>query len=231
MGLFKNSKLNFFQYKSILVLVVVLLSGCKTANVRDDYTFSEETEAGIIIGSVTQTKDTGTATNTQFFVNYHSKKNKKTLYSKEESALLGYLGAKSEFGPEEDFGRIFVIEIPPGKHEVDHWNITHGDGGYYGFTLYPKSPSPVLNFDVTSGDIIYLGNFHMNVESGKNLFGMTIPTGGVPEINDEYDRDIKLFKKKFAQFSNKEIKNGTVHSGLWINEANEIEELSIPKSE
>jgi len=211
----------------VLLSSAIFFFGCQTANVRSDYKIDEKTESAIIIGSVTQREDAGLPTNAQFYVNYKTKHHKR-LYAKKKTPL-GYLGVVNEFENTGVTGRIFVIELPVGQHKIDHWSIDYGDGG--GFILYPKVAPPTLNFALQTGQILYLGNFHMAIETGTGLFGQTLPVSGAPTIKDESDRDIKMFKERYPQLASEKITVNVIHSGAWVNE-NQIDEmLEVPKSE
>ena len=94
----------------------------------------------------------------------------------------------------------------------------------------PKVPPPKLEFTMEPGQIMYIGNFHLQIESGKNFFGMKIPVGGMPTIKSEYDRDIRNFHEKYPQFKGQEITNNVLNDGPWLNEVHKEEELVIPTS-
>ncbi len=172
----------YFSFRCLWVCVLlsgaIIISGCQTANIKKYYSFDGKVETAIIIGSVTQREDAGLPTNSQFYVN-HNEKYQKQLYVKEKTAL-GYLGVVNEFENTGVAGRIFVIELPVGQHALNHWTIEYGDAP--GFILYPKISPPPLVFTLHAGQIMYLGNFHMAIETGKGLLGQTLPVSGIPVI-------------------------------------------------
>lgn len=205
----------------------VILSGCQTTNIKQDYSFDEKADTALIIGSVTQTENAGLPTNAEFYIDYNGKYQKQ-LFAKQKTTL-GYLGVVNEFENTGVAGRIFVIELPAGQHVMNHWRIEYGDGS--GFILYPKVPPPTLTFSLEARQIVYLGNFHMEIKTGKGWLGQTLPTTGIPIINDEHERDIKFFKERYPQFASREIIINVIHSGPWVSESQLDEELSIPKAE
>ncbi len=210
-------------------VIVLLLGGCQTPNVPDDFSFepSADKNTGIIIGSVTQNNDVSNATVADFRIDHQLKKDTKLLYSMNTNELLG--GFANKFGFEEGNlgGRMFVVEVEEGDHQLDYWSINHNNNY---LIIYPKVPPPKLEFSLEHGQIMYIGNFHIDIVAEKNFLGALLPLGGEPSINNKYPRDIELIYEKYPQLKDKEITINVLHEGTWINEIHEEEELEIPTS-
>lgn len=212
---------------SLLLIVFFFISGCQTLNVKEDFELDPEAETGLVIGSVTQNIDAATEANAAFFINKESGKNIKNIQAKVNSLILGTLTANNEFAEQQKSGRIFAVEVPAGENILDSWEIKLSGGGY----IYPRTPPPSLSFDVNPGEVIYIGNLHIDVESGKNFLGIKRAFGGVPSLYDEQERDIPLLKAKFKALADKNISVNVLHEGVWVDEETIDDELEIPLGE
>ncbi len=209
--------------------MLLLLYGCQTTNIREDYSLETNSASNIaiVVGTVSQNLSSSKLTVSEFRIDQQNDNKTKTVYSQITNEIIGSLANKYEYQDAHSGGRLFVVEIDAGKHQLDYWAINHSNNY---LTLHPKVPPPNLEFNIEQGQIMYLGNFHIEIESGKNLFGQKIPIGGIPSINNEYDRDIKYFREKYPKLSTKDVISNVLHEGKWINELNEQEELVIPTS-
>ena len=210
-------------------LFILLLTGCQTPNISKDFKFNEneELKTGLIIGSVSQNLGNSKATVADFRIDYALKNKTKLLYSMDLNEVLGGFANKFGFEDENTGGRIFAVELDAGDHQLDYWSINHNQNS---LVLYPKVPPPVLKFTLERGQIMYLGNFHINIESYKSLLGAKLPAAGVPSISSEYDRDVKYFHEKYPQFKGKEITVNVLHDGIWLDDIHNQEKLVIPTS-
>ena len=214
----------------LAILPLILLIGCQTTNIRQDYSLDSTSgnNIALVVGSVTQNLESSKHTVSSFKIDYQSKSTTKTMYSQITNEFLGTLANKYEFKENDRGGRLFVVEIESGRHSVDNFSINHNGGQ---LVLHPKVPPPSLEFDIKQGEIMYLGSFHIDIKSGKNLLGFAVPVGGVPSIGDMYDRDVKYFYEKYPQFNDENVINNTLHEGVWIDDINKPEALVIPTSD
>lgn len=67
----------------------------------------------------------------------------------------------------------------------------------------------------------------MNMTTGENIFGMVMPSGGLPEIIDQTDRDLSLFKQRYPQFSDKNINADILTQGPWLTSTNVSRNLNM----
>jgi len=163
--------------------------------------------------------------NALYYINYRSGEPRKVLYGRARTPF-GFIGSPNEMSGGDLQGRIFVLELPAGKHQIDQWAIEQGKLSF----LYPKQPPPPLEFKVAAGEIHYLGNFHMQMEAGKNWVGMTIPVAGYPTIKDMNERDVDMFRERYPQFANRPVRVDVLATDVWVSGSFEEEELVVPKS-
>ena len=210
-----------------LIWLCSMIAGCQTtieANIRPDYTFENKKDTGLIIGTVSHRKDVGKDASSIFFINYRSKNPLVILNSGASQFFL----RKNELEGTGFYGKLFVIEVPAGRHVVDHWQIFSMHS--LGTVLTPKSEPPPMNFEITAGEILYLGNFHVAINTHENILGEPIPDGGIPIIKDESKRDLRMLRERYPQFNERNVKVNVIHSGPWINELIKSQELTVPKS-
>ena len=186
-------------FQTLLILwLCSLVSGCQTtiqSNIRTDYNFGDNKDTGLIIGTVSHPEGVDDIVFSTFYINYYLGTPKGVLSFRERGLLYSGHPAEFEFEDAGNKGKLFVLEFPVGEHSVDYWNI---QAGFFGWQ--PKSAPAPLEFNIQPGEILYLGNFHMQPTKGKYLAG-EFQDGGIPVINDKSDRDIPLFRSLYPNFS------------------------------
>lgn len=191
---------------SILILSVIL-TGCAAVNVNKDYKLDKSKNVGLVLGSVSQNWDgfNGNAY-TVYYFNKVGSKDSKMLETKTESVFgrkAGHLYGTS--------GRIFLLELPEGEYNFNHWSINNGSGAY----ISPKKSLKLLSFTVKRGEINYIGNLHIHYATGKNIFGFTIIGGGLVSVKAQYDRDTKSFKNRYPNLANEVVNKKLMKLGIW----------------
>ena len=219
-------------YKSFqaisLIWLCSMIAGCQTtiqSNIRPDYNFENNKDSGLIIGTVSHPEEVDDIVFSIFHINYYSGNPKGTIRFRERGLLYSGHPAEFEFEDAGNKGKFFILEFPAGEHSVDYWGIQ------FGFWLVsPKSAPTPLEFNIQPGEILYLGNFHMQPTKGKYLAG-EFQDGGIPVINDQSDRDIQLFRELYPDFGARNIKVNVLHEGRWSNELTEPDVIHIPVSD
>lgn len=211
----------------LLLCLCPLVSGCQTtilSNIRTDYDFESNKDTGLIVGTVSHPGNTDSITSSMFHINYYSG-NPKAILSFRERGVF-YYGHPADFQFEDvgNKGKLFVLEFPAGEHSVDYWEIGYG---YHGW--YPKSAPSPLEFNIQPGEILYLGNFHMQIIEAEKWY--QVLDGGFPIIKDKSERDIQLFRKLYPDFGARNIKVNVLHEGRWSNELTEPDVIHIPVSD
>ena len=215
-------------FKTLLLLCLCsLVSGCQTtvlSNIRTDYDFKSNKDTGLIVGTVSHPKDTDSITFSMFHINYYSGNPKALLNFRERGIFYYGHPAEFEFEDSGNKGKLFVLELPAGEHSVDYWQIANGYNRWY-----PKSAPSPLEFMIQPGEVLYLGNFHMQIIPPKKWY--KVLDEGFPLIRDKNERDIQLFRELYPSFSARNIKLNVLHEGRWTNELTEPDVIVIPVSE
>lgn len=178
----------------LLGVVAICLVACtNNRNIAFDEPLALERGTGLVVGSVTDECES---------VGFMGKKWGKTTFSWENlgTGETGTFRPVTE-DPLEDSqagglfrqfgcfrGQLIARKMPAGRYALTNWSIETGAYRYFGLDLEP------LRFNVKSGDIVYIGNLNMVLQYGENIFGMTMVAGGVPQINDYFDRDMRLLR-------------------------------------
>lgn len=92
----------------------------------------------------------------------------------------------------DKYGHVYVLELAPGHHRFTgwaaHWNNLH--------FAHRTGPGPLpLEFDVASGDVIYIGNLHANWVVGTALFGNRVPVASTVTVKDNSKEDIAIAER------------------------------------
>ena len=62
-------------------------------------------------------------------------------------------------------GKLFVIELGPGKYAFDGWHATQGS-----YTSVTPTDPKKFTFEVKSGEVTYIGELEFNLIFGKKYF-------------------------------------------------------------
>jgi hypothetical protein len=113
-----------------------------------------------------------------------------------ERRLTTYIG---EFISKRDFlnppGALWVLELSAGSHRISRWGVMYNTG-LGGGTFQPRD-CPPLEFELHAGEILYLGNLHMETSMAKNIFGLKVLGRGYPTFRDERARDLARFRQQY----------------------------------
>lgn len=105
-------------------------------------------------------------------------------------------------------GVVFAKELPAGEYVLTNWWLNNGTG----MTVSPREPVPI-QFTVRAGEAVYIGNLHMTVRTGDNIFGITITAGGWPEIVDHAERDLPVIRSAYPALP--DIRVGVLDGRHW----------------
>ncbi|MFW2372481.1 MAG: hypothetical protein ACN4GM_05115 [Gammaproteobacteria bacterium] len=195
---------------SIIFVGYMILTGCATSNINKEFDFIENSQTGVVIGSLTQ--DVSGSAYARYYMQSVTDSSKPiTLHSRQQN-LSGLMPGfvKSEFIGMD--GRLFTIELVEGEYKFTHWDVNSGSTNYFPVKL-PTS----LKFEVTAGEIVYLGNIHMRL----------IDDGMLPYISNKSERDIALFKQKYPKLTDHTIQIRPLAQGLWHSESDINDNLPI----
>lgn len=197
-----------------LVIAALLLSGCAAKSVEQEFTFSPEAETGLIIGSATSSKEYSNFDTTTYF-RYAKADGLGTL----DLSTAGFiqprrrsfmLGPRSDSEFQDADGSLFALSFAPGDYVFETWEVLNGNNG----VISPIDRNSVT-FTVRKGEAIYIGNLHMNLRKGQNVFGISIIAGARPEILDKSERDIPMLLKRYPNLKREDITISILDDRPW----------------
>ena len=202
-------------------LLIVTLSGCAAKSVQKDFTFKDDqSNEGLVFFSVSHDLAGGRGAKAIFYLDGGVTSGTGSMVFSLREAFPG-IPAGSEF--EDSYGQLVALALPVGKHQIDGWQITNGTGA----RIYPREKPAPLEFHVQAGQAKYLGNLHANLQTGRNLFEVTIVGNGYPEVRDRRDRDVEIFEARYPQFKGKVVIEPFA-LGPWIGKSGTRTQVDIP---
>ena len=208
---FRKNKTMLKIYKAILLCSLISLTGCainSTKPIARDFSFDAKANTGLIIGSISQ-ELAKNKVNSYFYLASNNDIHTSQKVKVSKNSLLLHSYKRSQFS--ETSGRIYALELPVGKHTLKTWSVFNGTGA----TITPRNEPTPIEFTVKKGEVLYVGNLHMNFINGRNLFGMSIIGSAYPELTNEYDRDISVFHDKYPGLKQHKIKAIEIKNGRW----------------
>ena len=194
----------------LLFLSAVVLTGCAASSVQRDYSLNGKPNEGVVVLSLSF--DQSGSRNFQGIFFLDPDPNSLLPLGTQLRTLREYpfMRFGSEF--KDSYGQVLALSLPAGKHKIAGWKLVRAAG----YEIFPiRSPEP-LEFEVVPGTVQYLGNLHLNLETGKNFLGISIIADAHPEVRDQRARDIEMIEKKYPQFKDK-ISIQLLPQGPWTN--------------
>lgn len=179
--------LSRFRWPLVACLSTALLLGCAGPQVAKDATPESTKDRGIVVVSVTHDAETGRRASAQFVIDKASGQFETRLLRSVEQVMGIPKG--SDF--DEERGRVYVMDVEPGVHSVDSWQSA-GDS----VRIAPRNAPAPLRFEVKAGEVVYIGNLNLNHTTGRNLFGMSVVAGALPEVRDRSELDLAIAERK-----------------------------------
>ena len=131
-----------------------------------------------------------------------------------ERRLTPYIG---EIFGKQDFsnppGALWVLELNPGTHRISRWGVMYNSGAGEG--TFQARNCPPIPFDVHAGEILYLGNLHMETSMARNVFGLKALGRGYPTFRDEKSRDLARFREKYPALATHHIETRLLDFSPW----------------
>ena len=159
---------------------------------------------GLVVLSVTQGKEK------RALGVFYLKQTHKHLM-RQLTPYLGELFGKRDFTNPD--GALWVLELEPGTHQIDGWGVRYNTG--LGEGVFQPRGCPPLTFQVRSGEVIYLGNLHMETFMVRNIFGLKVLGKGYPMFRNERVRDVAKFQEKYPKFSNRPVQTRLLDFSEW----------------
>lgn len=167
-------------------LIATALCACvSNAPVADPHaSVVQAADKAIVIVSVSHDR-TASGASARFFIDGGTPKAVKV----ESTAGHLELPIKNHF--RDKYGHVYVLEMPPGHHRFTTWNATWRNA----YTRPVVGLVP-LEFDVAKGDVVYIGNLHVQWLLGKRwLTGSQFPYAAMATIKDEFAEDIAIAER------------------------------------
>lgn len=186
--------------KALLALCITLLAGCAAKSVQRNFELDSAAGKGLVIISVSHDLVGSRNTTGTFYMDRSGPMADMKILRTLGEAFPGIVKG-SQF--KDSYGQVLVLELAPGKHSIDSWRAARQAG----YEITPATEPPPLEFDVAAGSIQYIGNLHLNLESGKNLVGLTVVADVQPEVRDMSARDLALVERIYPQFKGRIVIN------------------------
>ena len=114
-------------------------------------------------------------------------------------------------------GQLMFIRLPEGHYELTNWRLRSHSGLHRNRDLGPAYLPPI-GFFVREGEVVYLGNFHVNVDYALSD---TLPEHLQPiqsaglAIKDESERDLFVFRDRYQAFAGKPVRMSVKSRPEW----------------
>lgn len=160
-----------------------LLAACvSTAPVLDPATGTATLrDKSIVIVSVSHDQLAGSGAHTLFFMDLGAD----AVRLPTTQVLFTDPDISNDFKPE--IGHVYVLQVKPGHHSISSWSMMFG-------TRNAEAPSGIvpLDFDVSAGEVLYLGNLHVAAFEGRRRFGLKTIAGVAAVVQDKSARDLPI---------------------------------------
>lgn len=185
---------------------VLLLAACAGNPVSQKTHPAELAGKAVIVFSVSHDLQAGNGSKALVHMNLGDIGQRATLSSIDDT--LGIPHA-NEFKTRR--GHVYVLEVEPGWHQFDSWQVAATGGGY---RLFPKSEPKPLQFEVRKGQAVYLGNLHAHLQLGRNVFGLPVTNNAAIVLLNQAQEDIPLAEAKVPSLRGK-IEIRLLKQGPW----------------
>lgn len=188
----------------LALLLSLLIVSCKTHQEANPEEFKEASGNGLVIGTLTF--DSDKPANDIYRIFFEPTTGDKRFIRKNKGRIFIKARDKKGKALNGDFNNkhtyLFAFELKPGKYEFNQYNYLNNIG-YTG--LVSSSSKFSIPFTIESGTIAYVGE----------LIYHDKPEPDMPKIivQDNYQRDMEEFEKKFPGAEWSRAENMTVKKG------------------
>lgn len=179
-----------------LVLASALISACVTQQVSGPLPDKRAAQSAIVIVSATHGNAIGRSARAIFYLD----SNEGFFEERRLQSIEDVFGIPTGSDFDDLYGKVYVLEVKPGKHSVDSWQVPTSGG-----RLVPREKPVPLDFLIQAGETVYLGNLHMHIARGRNIFGMSIVADAVPEVRDRRELDLSIAERKVPGIRNRAV--------------------------
>lgn len=208
----------------LYLTMFLFLAGCAESNVRPSYSLvqAQSQGHGLLVGSLSVGKyDSAYPADINYFIQPVGTPEGPHLYIPHLNVISGcdtLNVGDSDF--KDVCARLFVVDLPAGDYDITGWNIDNGLKTY----ITPRQWVPA-RFTIQAGKATYIGNIHMGIAVGQNVFTIHIIAGGWAFLHDERARDIPVLKQRYPT-----LDDGNITIGLVILPAGDdvLKALDVP---
>lgn len=179
--------------KLLLACIIVLLAGCASKILKPEPLTKENLSGNnaVLIGSFARNPEAPAYySQTFYFRNVETKKVHEIKSQQEFNIFTGK--TPDEFSTDNDAGATFAFRLPAGKYVLYNFSLYRPAGYFYSY--YFSKADFAIPFDVYPNKANYLGQLKLEGATGKNLFHMSVPAGGIWVISDQRERDLQLLR-------------------------------------
>lgn len=205
----------------LMLASISLATGCASKSIQGDYSLDTAKDEGVVVVSVSHDSWAGRKARGFFYLNGGSLSENGHMLVSLPDAFPGIPGGSDL---KDGYGKLYVLSLPAGRHSLRSWQIEDLAGAS---RIRPEKEPVPLEFQVVAGKVQYLGNLHVNLRQGKDLFGRTIVGNGYPEIREQQGRDLAIFEKKYPQLKGRASVD-LLPQGPWVPDRPMLKVLNLP---
>ncbi|AOT08754.1 hypothetical protein [Pseudoalteromonas luteoviolacea] len=186
----------------ILILTVLVLTGCASTNIKGNYSLNSQSGKGVLISSISVQ---GSYSGYSVYFQGIDNENKGYIEFGAGTALLPIF-PEGDFSHLDRKGEVFAVELPAGKYKVWRWGVASG----YAF-IKPALPMSI-EFEIIAGKATYIGNFDF---IQTDSFGLTV-TGVKVNYSDQFKIDTGIIINKYPNIEFSQIGKSIVDNAKYI---------------
>lgn len=174
--------------------LVLLLSGCATKMLKPDpITQADLTaQSGVLAGSFARNPNAPQYYSQTFYFKNAVTGEKHEIKSQQEFNPLSGGRTADEFKKKDGAGATFALKLPVGRYVFYNFSLYRPSP--LGHTYYYSKADFAIPFEVVPNQVSYVGEIKLEGSTGRNIFGMKMPAGGIWIISDKKDRDLALLQ-------------------------------------
>jgi hypothetical protein len=178
-----------------IAATVVVMAGCATQivpNAPDEVSAAKlDSKTGVLVGSFSRiTERQEHVSHAIYFQHENPDYLPYEIRSFHGNDMLG-LHPEDDFHESDREGLLFAFVLPAGNYHFVSYALESGEGHWR-----PTKPFSVP-FKVEAGKVNYVGDIHLVVNEGKDIFGMTTAKGGKFHFINAKNKDIPILKNKY----------------------------------
>ena len=177
------------MYRCLVSLCVAFLAGCaSTSQIPSNYAGADAGKVVLGLGAMN-----AGAAYSSYDLRFRRVDGAQTDTATNNFSYLSnnvFSSKKPDYQDAKETGVVIVKSLPAGKYEIINFNIFL-NMGMTSSNFSSRAPFSIP-FTVKAGQVTYLGNYQANKTTGKNTFGMEVPTGAVFAISQRQTAEVAI---------------------------------------